>query len=229
MGSAEYGNLSSWAVTIAGSATSLTNQTIAAGPLPGADQCIFRADLLAGIIAVVKCPNAVILSDCSSFVMNANKCISARQDGLSIQLPEAEYDLWLVFWRVLHVEPNSQPCIREAKARRDLDKLTGWVYYLAFHNSCADAAAKDAFLDAHRPRVCLQRYEEDKTTAVALVQFQMECALAFLKGGFGREETTTPNIEVPKICLDIDCTNTLSCFGTGCESCDGLMILHMVR
>ena len=56
-----------WAITIAGSATSLENQTIASGPLPGADQCIFRAELLAGIIAVAKCPNAVIFSDCSSF------------------------------------------------------------------------------------------------------------------------------------------------------------------
>ena len=103
-----------WAITIAGSATSLTNHTIAAGPLPGADQCILRAELLAGIIAVAKCPNAVIFSDCSTFVTTANKCITAKQDGLSIQLPEAEYDLWLVFWRVLHFVSYSQPCIRKA-------------------------------------------------------------------------------------------------------------------
>ena len=156
-------------MAIAGSATSLASQTFAAGPLPGADQCIFRAELLAGIAAVAICPNAVIFSDCSSFVMTANKCITGKQDGLSIQHPEAEYDLWLVFWRVLHLVPYSQPCIRKVKPLQDLDRLSGWQYYLAFHNSCADSAAKDAlalfpkkFLDAHK--VCLRKYEMDKNT-----------------------------------------------------------------
>ncbi len=114
-----------YAVTVAKDASTLENQTIAAGPLPGADQCIYRAELMAGIIAVAKCPNAIIFSDCSSFVMNANKCISAKRDGLNIQLPEAEYDLWLVFWRALHFAPNSLPCVRKVKAHQDLDKLTG--------------------------------------------------------------------------------------------------------
>ena len=190
-----------WAVTVAGSATSLANQTIAAGPLPGADQCIFRAELLAGIIAVAKCPNAVIFSDCSSFVTTANECFSAKQDGLSVQLPEAEYDLWLVFWRVLHLVPYSQPCIRKVKAHQDLDQITGRQYYLAFHNSCADSAAKVAltlfpkqFLDANK--VCLQKYEKDKNTAIGLAHFQMECAFAFLKGSFRKKETSMPNMEV---------------------------------
>ena len=189
-----------WAITVAGSATSLTNHTIAAGPLPGADQCIFRAELLAGIIAVAKCPNAVIYSDCSSFVMTANKCITAKRDGLSIQLPEAEYDLWLVFWRVLHLVSYSQPCIRKVKAHQDLDGLSGWQYYLAFHNSCADVAAKDAlalfpkkFLDAHK--VCLRKYESDKITAIGLAHFHVECAHVFLRGGFRNEVVDAPNAD----------------------------------
>ena len=151
--------------------------------------------------------------------MNANKCISANQDGLNIQLPEAEYDLWLVFWRVLHFARNSRPCVRKVKAHQDLDKLTGKQYYMAFHNSCADAAAKDAlalfpkqFLDAHK--VCLQRYEKDKTTALALAQFQVECALAFLQGGFQTKEATIPNVEVRGLDL---CYSMASDFSVGSD------------
>ena len=72
---------------------------------------------------------------------------------------------------------------------------------MAFHNSCADVAAKNAlalfpqqFLDAHK--VCLQRYEKDKATAINLAQFHVECALAFLQGGFQTKEVTLPNVEV---------------------------------
>ena len=115
------------------------------------------------------------------------------------------------------------------KAHQDVDKLSGWQYYLAFHNSCADSAAKAAltqfpkkFLDAHK--VCLQQYEKDKNTAMSLAHFHVECALIFLKGGFHKEvndvantdcwnldlsyssiiEFSTDSDDVPSISLDID-------------------------
>ena len=82
---------------------------------------------------------------------------------------------------------------------------------MAFHNSCADAAAKDAlawfpqqFLEAHK--VCRQRYEKDKATAITLAQFHVECALALLQGGFQTKEITIPNVEVRDLdlCLASD-------------------------
>ncbi len=90
--------------------------------------------------------------------------------------------------------------------------------------------AKDAlalfpkqFLDAHK--VCLQRFEKDKATAIALAQFQMECALAFLQVGFQTKEATIPNVEVRDLDL---CYSMASDFSVGSVDTPNIP-LHIYR
>lgn len=67
-----------WAVTVASDESPCGSRVIASGPLPGADQCILRAEIYAGIVACAKFSAASIYSDNARFVKHANYFMFAK-------------------------------------------------------------------------------------------------------------------------------------------------------
>lgn len=58
------------------------NRVTASGPLPGADQCILRAEICAGIVARAKFPAASIYSDDATCVKHAHHFVLAKIHAL---------------------------------------------------------------------------------------------------------------------------------------------------
>lgn len=72
------------------------------GVLPTADQSAFRAELLAGIIAVQSSTVLWLFSDCWAFVKVARRFLAAKRTGTEPRWPTANLDLWIRFWEALN-------------------------------------------------------------------------------------------------------------------------------
>ena len=72
------------------------------GVLPTADQSTFRAELLAGIIAVHSSTALWLFSDCWAFVKVARRFLAAKRTGIEPRWPTANLDLWIRFWEALN-------------------------------------------------------------------------------------------------------------------------------
>ena len=162
------------------------SETIRKGPLPGNDHCFLRAEIFAGIMALVCFPNARIHSDSAVFVKVANAMLCAKRDKCMPVIPEAEFDLWIIFAKVLQFSPHPEPEFIKVKAHLDPSKLVGVDEYRARQNGFADTEAKSALNDfpiAYKERRAKiwAEYVHMRDVATRPAFFQLECARVFMQ------------------------------------------------
>ena len=178
--------MAAWAVTRA--RDNECNSLVRSGPLPGLNQCIRRAEILAGIVALAAYPNSIIFSDCLQFVSIANDLCSARSHGHAPSLPLSDRDLRLVFWQILNLHSGLFPNFVKVKAHQTLEGLQGYELFLAYHNKCADEAAKGALSTfsgqiraIHKKSV--KQFLQQKDDMKKLASFHLDVAKIFIRQG----------------------------------------------
>ena len=110
--------------------------------LLGGQQSIFRAEILAGAVAVGSFSRVHVFSDCLSFVRIAKRLAWDWHEGRRPRMPTKHRDLWQYFWRHLSRCHQGQVEFSWVPAHRALGQLVGREAFEAQLNAVADAEAK---------------------------------------------------------------------------------------
>lgn len=112
--------------------------------LPGRDQSIVRAEILAGTLAIEKARHVVYFSDNAAFVSGACRRLLALRDGTVFPITDHQ-DVWNWFEEALIGRNPDDIKIVKVKAHLVVTPATPpYLAWCIFHNDKADSAAKAA-------------------------------------------------------------------------------------
>ena len=165
--------------------------------LLGGQQSIFRAEVLAGAVAVGSFSKVHVFSDCLSFVRIARRLASDWCDGRRPRMPSKHRDLWQYFWRHLTRCDQGNVEFSWVPSHQALGQLVGREAFEAQHNAVADAEAKSvlaAFVqrsEAYRSYV--ERFQFREICAKKLASLHAAIAYRAVAGAGGPPRTDPPS------------------------------------
>ena len=116
------------------------SQVFSCGLVPG-QQSIYRGEILAGTVAVMRFTRVHIYTDNVAFLRTARKILSCHRRGVPFHLPEEERDIWSLF--AMSLTQDSEVTIVKTKAHTDWIKSDNESRrFEGYYNELADTAAK---------------------------------------------------------------------------------------
>ena len=154
--------------------------------LLGGQQSIFRAEVLAGAVAVGAFSKVHVYSDCLSFVRIARRLANDWCEGRRPRMPSKHRDLWQYFWKHLTKCDQGNVEFSWVPSHQALGQLMGREAFEAQHNAVADAEAKsvlEAFVrrsEAYRTYV--EKFQVRETCAKKLASLHAAIAYRAVAG-----------------------------------------------
>ena len=131
------------------------------GIVPTSDQSAFRAELLAGLIALQSATVMWLFSDCWAFVKVARRFLEARRVGIEPAWPVSNLDLWIRLWESLAELDCEQSSICWIRSHVDPAKVSGISKVHAFYNGVVDSIAKHTVRSFRSMSLMYQRLVTD--------------------------------------------------------------------
>ena len=172
----------------------------------GGQQSIFRAEVLAGAVAVGSFSKVHVFSDCLSFVRIARRLVSDWGNGRRPRMPSKHRDLWQYFWRHLARCDQGNVEFSWVPSHQAIGQLVGREAFEAQHNAVADAEAKSvlaAFVqrsEAYRSYV--ETFQCREICAKKLASLHAAIAYRAVAGVGGPSRTDPPSWTSADFLLD---------------------------
>ena len=168
-----------------------SSAVIHSGLVPG-QQSIYRGEILAGTVAVLRFHRVRIFTDNAAFLKTAKKILHCHLLQLPILLPEEERDLWSLF--ALALTAKSRVEIVKTKAHTEWAKSSdAQVRFEGFYNDLADSAAKTVIATFAG---CFPKYDEMCRAYLKQLSFAKHMAKFHARiGEFASLKPSTNNVE----------------------------------
>ena len=168
-----------------------SSAVIHSGLVPG-QQSIYRGEILAGTVAVLRFYHVRIFTDNAAFLKTAKKILHCHRLQLPIHLPEEERDLWSLF--ALALTAKSRVEIVKTKAHTEWAKSSdAQVRFEGFYNGLADSAAKTVIATFAG---CFPKYDEMCRAYLKQLSFAKHMAKFHARiGEFASLKPTVNNVE----------------------------------